>query len=81
MSSAVMMLHPVRMTGQVIGAPQTYRYFARTQQRIMEFITDHSAVSGESIDLGANGIFFQLFDNGVLAATAANNEKVHKGPP
>ena len=49
-ASAVMMLHPVRMTGQVIGAPQTYRYFARTQQRIMEFITDHSAISGEKLN-------------------------------
>ena len=48
--SAVMMLHPVRMTGQVIGAPQTYRYFARTQQRIMEFIIGHSQITMDKLN-------------------------------
>lgn len=49
-ASAVMMLHPVRMTGLVIGAPQTFRYFMHTQQRIMEFVTSHSHISGEKLD-------------------------------
>lgn len=43
--SACMMIHPVRMTGLVIAAPQTWRYFARTQQRIAEFVTSHSNIS------------------------------------
>lgn len=45
--SAVMMIHPVRMTGMVIGAPQTWRYFMHTQQRISDFVTDHSNISRE----------------------------------
>ena len=44
-------------------------------------VSGNAAVAGQSIDGLYRGIFFQLFDNGVLAATAANNEKVHKGPP
>lgn len=42
--SAAMMVHPVRMTGLVIAAPQTWRYFARTQQRIADFVTSHSHI-------------------------------------
>lgn len=48
--SACMMIHPVRMTGLVIAAPQTWRYFARTQQRIAEFVTEHSNISAEKFE-------------------------------
>jgi len=47
--SACMMIHPVRMTGVVIGAPQSFRYFMRTQQRIMDFIVAHSHISQEKL--------------------------------
>ncbi|MBE6587376.1 MAG: peptidase S14 [Ruminococcaceae bacterium] len=43
--SATMTIHPVRVSGTVIGVPQTYYYFERMQDRIINFITDHSAVS------------------------------------
>ena len=42
--SAAVMLHPVRLTGVVLGAPQTYRYFEQMQERIVGFITAHSAI-------------------------------------
>ncbi|MBR4692280.1 MAG: ATP-dependent Clp protease proteolytic subunit [Oscillospiraceae bacterium] len=42
--SAAMTLHPVRLTGVVIGVPQTYSYLARVQQRIVRFITGHSRI-------------------------------------
>lgn len=45
--SATMTIHPVRMTGMVIGVPQTYYYFERMQDRIIRFITEHSSVSEE----------------------------------
>ena len=45
--SATMTIHPVRMSGTVIGVPQTYYYFERMQDRIVRFITDHSRVSEE----------------------------------
>lgn len=49
-ASAVMMIHPVRMTGMVIGAPQTFRYFMHTQQRIQEFVTGHSRIGKEKFN-------------------------------
>jgi len=39
-----MTIHPVRMSGTVVGVPQTYYYFERMQDRIIRFITDHSHV-------------------------------------
>jgi ATP-dependent protease ClpP protease subunit len=43
--SAAMTVHPVRMTGTVIAAPQTYNYFDRLQERIVEFVTANSHIS------------------------------------
>ena len=48
--SAAMMVHPVRMTGLVIAAPQTWRYFSKTQQRIADFVVSHSNVSRERFE-------------------------------
>ena len=45
--SATMTIHPVRVSGTVIGVPQTYYYFDRMQDRIIRFITGHSAVTEE----------------------------------
>jgi len=47
--SATMTIHPVRITGLVVGVPQTYRYFEEMQKRIVSFICDHSAASPEKI--------------------------------
>lgn len=40
--TATMILHPVRMNGTIIGAPQTFDYFKMIQDRIVSFISDHS---------------------------------------
>lgn len=40
--TGTMVIHPVRMSGTVIGAPQTYDYFRQMQDRILGFIADHS---------------------------------------
>jgi len=45
--SAAMTIHPVRLNGVVIGVPQTYNYFARIQERIVRFVTEHSSISRE----------------------------------
>ncbi len=46
-SSATMTVHPVRMSGTVIGAPQTFTYFRRMQERITQFVADNSHVTAE----------------------------------
>lgn len=43
--TASMTIHPVRINGLVIGAPQTYEYLAGMQERIVSFITAHSRIS------------------------------------
>lgn len=45
--SATMTIHPVRMSGIVLGVPQTLSYFERMQDRIVDFITANSNMSGE----------------------------------
>lgn len=48
--TASMTVHPVRMTGLVVGAPQTYRYFQRIQEQITDFVTHNSDISKEDFE-------------------------------
>ncbi len=45
--TASMMIHPVRMTGLVVGAPATYHYIQRIQEHITDFVTANSKISRE----------------------------------
>ena len=49
-STASMTVHPVRMTGLVVGAPQTFRYFQRIQEQIVEFVAKNSQISKEDFE-------------------------------
>lgn len=48
--TASMTVHPVRMTGLVVGAPQTFRYFQRIQQQIADFVTANSGISRKQFE-------------------------------
>ena len=48
--TASMTVHPVRMTGLVVGAPQTFRYFQRIQEQITDFVTANSKISRETFE-------------------------------
>lgn len=48
--TASMTVHPVRMTGLVVGAPQTFRYFQRIQEQIADFVTTNSRISKEQFE-------------------------------
>ena len=48
--TASMTVHPVRMTGLVVGAPQTFRYFQRIQEQIADFVTNNSRISREDFE-------------------------------
>ncbi|MDD6324495.1 MAG: ATP-dependent Clp protease proteolytic subunit [Lachnospiraceae bacterium] len=48
--TGTMVIHPVRMNGTVIGAPQTYDYFKQMQDRILGFIAEHSQASRERLE-------------------------------
>ncbi|MGE4282207.1 MAG: ClpP family protease [Clostridia bacterium] len=45
--SATMTIHPIRMTGLVIGVPQTFEYFDKMQERVVHFVTKNSNISRE----------------------------------
>jgi len=48
--TASMTVHPVRMTGLVVGAPQTFRYFHRIQEQIADFVTTNSRITKEQFE-------------------------------
>lgn len=43
--SATMTIHPIRMNGLVIGVPQTYEYFNKMQERVVNFVTKNSNIT------------------------------------
>ncbi|MTI57358.1 ClpP family protease [Geosporobacter ferrireducens] len=47
--TATMTIHPIRMNGLVIGVPQTFKYFQKMQERIIQFVTRTSNVSREKL--------------------------------
>jgi ATP-dependent protease ClpP protease subunit len=62
--SATMTIHPIRLTGLVIGVPQTYEYLDKMQDRVVKFIIEHSRIKEETFrDL--------MFKTGDLARISA----------
>ncbi|NLX71140.1 MAG: translocation-enhancing protein TepA [Clostridiales bacterium] len=49
-ASATMTIHPIRMTGLVVGIPQTFEYLSRMQDRVIDFIVQHSNISKEKLN-------------------------------
>jgi len=45
--TATMTIHPVRLTGLVIGVPQTFEYLEKMQERVIRFVARHSNISEE----------------------------------
>jgi len=48
--TGTMVIHPVRLNGLVIGAPQTYDYFRQIQDRIIGFVSDHCFIKKERLE-------------------------------
>ncbi|PWA13560.1 translocation-enhancing protein TepA [Pueribacillus theae] len=45
--TATMTIHPIRLTGLVIGVPQTFEYLEKMQERVIKFVTSHSKITEE----------------------------------
>ncbi len=45
--TATMTIHPLRMTGLVISVPQTFEYFDKMQERVVQFVTKNSSITEE----------------------------------
>ena len=88
--TGTMIIHPVRMNGMVIGAPQTYDYFKLIQERILSFISEHSHCKKERLeqmmftqglltkDLGTILVGEQAVKEGVLDEVGGIKEAVCK---
>jgi len=46
-STATMTIHPIRLSGMVIGVPQTYEYLDKMQDRVVRFVIGHAAIDEE----------------------------------
>lgn len=46
--SATMTIHPIRLNGMVIGVPQTFEYFDKMQERVVQFVTKNSKISSKT---------------------------------
>ncbi|MFE4140900.1 ClpP family protease [Peribacillus sp. YIM B13472] len=76
--TATMTIHPIRLTGLVIGVPQTFEYLDKMQERVIKFVTRHSNVSEESFkelmfakgnltrDIGTNVIGAEAVEIGMI---------------
>jgi ATP-dependent protease ClpP protease subunit len=47
--SATMTIHPVRVSGTVLGAPQSFRYLSEMQERIVDFVVEHSRIGKQRL--------------------------------
>ncbi|WP_096190679.1 ClpP family protease [Evansella halocellulosilytica] len=76
--TATMTIHPVRLTGLVIGVPQTFEYLDKMQDRVINFVTKHSNISEEDFkelmlskgnltrDIGTNVIGKDAVASGII---------------
>ncbi|MFZ5987300.1 MAG: ClpP family protease [Bacillota bacterium] len=46
--SATMTIHPIRLNGMIIGVPQTFEYFDKMQERVVQFVSKNSKISKEN---------------------------------
>ena len=88
--SGTMVIHPVRMSGTVIGARQTYDYFQQMQDRIIGFITSHCTVTSQQVekmmmntqmltkDLGTILVGKQAVDLGIIDAVGGISDAFSK---
>ncbi len=43
--SATMTIHPIRLNGMIVGVPQTYEYFDKMQERVVQFVSKNSKIT------------------------------------
>ena len=89
-STATMTIHPIRMTGVIIGVPQTYEYFNKMQERVVNFVTRHCGVTKEGFnalmlrtgelanDVGTVLIGEEAVENGLINQVGGLNDAVNK---
>lgn len=88
--SATMTIHPIRLTGLVVGVPQTYEYMDKMQARVIDFVLRHSHISEEAFrqlmfktgdlaqDVGTVLVGKKAVDCGLLQAVGGLSDALKK---
>ena len=88
--TATMIVHPVRMNGTIIGAPQTFDYFKLIQDRIVKFISSHASIEKQVLekmmintgiltkDLGTILVGSQAVDAGLINEVGGIRQAIDK---
>lgn len=88
--TATMTIHPIRMNGLVVGAPQTFDYFSKMQERIINFVLRNSKISREKFkelmletkdllnDMGTILIGQQAVDMGLIDSIGGISDSIKK---
>lgn len=88
--SATMTIHPIRLTGLVIGVPQTYEYLDKMQDRVINFVIQHSKVTEEKFrelmfrtgdlarDIGTVLVGKDAVDCGLIDQIGGLHDAIHK---
>ncbi|MDQ0245742.1 ATP-dependent protease ClpP protease subunit [Bacillus fengqiuensis] len=88
--TATMTIHPVRLTGLVIGVPQTFEYLDKMQERVVKFVVGHSNITEEKFkelmfskgnltrDIGTNVVGADAVDYGLIDEVGGVGEAIRK---
>lgn len=88
--TATMTIHPVRLTGLVIGVPQTFEYLDKMQDRVIQFVMNHSKIKEEKFkelmfakgnltrDIGTNIIGKEAVEYGLIDEVGGIKEAMDK---
>ncbi|PLT31602.1 ClpP family protease [Peribacillus deserti] len=88
--TATMTIHPIRLTGLVIGVPQSFEYLDKMQERIVNFVTKHSNISEEKFkelmlskgnltrDIGTNIVGSEAVESGLIHAVGGVGQAMKK---
>nr|WP_323741828.1 ATP-dependent Clp protease proteolytic subunit [Salinibacillus xinjiangensis] len=88
--TATMTIHPIRLTGLVIGVPQTFEYLDKMQDRVINFVTRHSDIAEEKFkelmfekgnltrDIGTNVIGTDAVEYGLINEVGGVKEAMQK---
>lgn len=88
--TATMTIHPIRLTGLVIGVPQTFEYLDKMQDRVIHFVTKHSRISEEDFkelmfakgnltrDIGTNIVGNDAVSIGLIDGVGGVGEAIKK---
>lgn len=88
--TATMTIHPVRLTGLVIGVPQSFEYLDKMQDRVINFVTSHSNISEDQFkdlmlakgnltrDIGTNIVGKEAVDYGLIDQVGGVKEAMDK---